>query len=353
MKNFLKTVIIKRRRMKDPKEITLGELLTHLEAGKIYCPSCQELSDLSGLKSLEYDECPVCQAKVFVPKKLKNYWMFSIIGHGGMGHVYKAVCIEEPDEYFAIKVVQKDRMKVKGLAESLMQEAEYTTLFSDHRNSVVPVEYGASGGQVYLVTEYIPGITLDEVIIRDGYICERLLVKYMLDLVSVQTYICSKGYLYRDIKPQNMVITPEDDLMLIDYGLCVTKEEAATDLHEDTVLGSSHYIPPERILGEPEDVRSEIYSIGMIMFHCLAGETYFPSGEPQEVAELHVSDSRYENIAKRLPKVSPETLEALERMILREPDERVQTMEELTSVFKYVYKSLHNANYIEGTPTNH
>ena len=248
-------------------DTSIEDLISFLETKIFPCSECGHFIQLDKPEPLSMAECSQCGAGNFIPKKLGPFWLYKFCGQGGMGRVYKATCSLVPGVEYAVKILPKSLRKNEFIQNSLKKEAELTLLFNDHPNSVRVVECDVDDGIIYMATEYIEGMTLEEFVTKRGRLSERDTVMLCFQLLEVIEYIYSKGYLFRDIKPQNIMITPEMKLILMDYGLCMPRGSAAyPDSTEADADGSPHFIPPERITGQGEDIRSEIYSIGMLIY---------------------------------------------------------------------------------------
>ncbi|MCM8537973.1 MAG: serine/threonine protein kinase [Lentisphaeraceae bacterium] len=252
-----------------------------------------------------------------------------------MGRVYKATCSLVPGVEYAVKILPKEMRGQKDLEAALKHEAEVTLLFNGHPNSVTVVECDVDNDIAYLVTELVEGLTLEELINTKKKLSEKEAVRLVYQLLLITEFIYSKGYLYRDLKPQNIVVNDDGKLTLMDYGICLPKGTAAHP-QEMEAEGSPHFIPPERITDQGEDIRSEIYSIGMLLYYMLAGETYFSGETNQEIAEQHVKAKRKENLSAELSHVSLDLVDLIDRMTKVKKRKRVQTLGEVQSVIKYL-----------------
>jgi serine/threonine protein kinase len=144
------------------------------------------------------------------------------------------------------------------------------------------------------------------------------------------------GLLYRDLKPQNIIVDSEK-LVLLDFGLAVHKD-FRNDIDEENLVGSPSYIPPERIEGKPEDIRSDIYAMGMLFYFIASGKNYF-EGSPEEIIEGHMTEDRTP-CKKALPERSKEFNKILDRMIKRDPLGRYQSYGEMHSALETLDQSL-------------
>jgi serine/threonine protein kinase len=211
------------------------------------------------------------------------------------------------------------------------------------------VEFDIQDGWAYLVTEYVEGETLEARIAREpGGLDEELVLKDMLDLTSLLEAITSQGYLFRDLKPQNIIIRPDGRPVLLDYGIAMSAEEANSLCELNYIDGSPHYVPPERLIGETEDARSEIYSLGMVMVHALTGRPYFQLSGKQAIAEAHVNAQRF-SMTLVAPGITMELSELLDRMICRRKEDRIVSFAELRKALRMVATMTRRGPYFETT----
>ena len=160
-----------------------------------------------------------------------------------------------------------------------------------------------------------------------------------LRLIAAETHIYNQGYLYRDLKPGNVLMAPEEGAVLCDYGICVPLKEAYT-CRSDFFDGTPVYLPPERVLGEGEQVCSEIYSLGMVLFHAATGHSYVtPRITFEELKELVLSRRNVPRKGLELKEIASDELARLiGRMIEVHPYDRDQTFAE---VERDLLKALH------------
>jgi eukaryotic-like serine/threonine-protein kinase len=339
MKKFFSSIF--RSKKRSARQSTgLSDLMSFLETKVFPCSECGHFYQLDQPEPLSIATCSQCGAGNFVPRKLGPFWLYKFCAHGGMGRVYKASCSETPGVEYAVKILPQEMRGNDEPQESLRREAEVTLLFNDHPNSVTIVECDSDDGLLYMATEFIDGLTLEQLIEEKGKLMELEAVSLCFQLAQIIGAIHAKGYLYRDLKPQNIIIDKNHKLVLMDYGICLPKGLVAGPCSDEEADGSPHYLPPERITDEGEDFRSEIYSIGMLMYYMLTGKTYFTGASRQEIAERHVDPKRKENLAAEMPLVSEDVVNLIERMTKCEKRKRVQTLAEVQAVINYTGKKL-------------
>ena len=135
------------------------------------------------------------------------------------------------------------------------------------------------------------------------------------------------------MKPENVIIQRNGVARLFDFGLTLSLKEAAhPDLANHTIEGSPYYIPPERLVGEPENESSEIYSLGMLLFYLLSGRHYYTDKEANALARKHIFGLRVGSTAKQIVHCTPIMTKVIDKMIQRYPKDRVQHLEDLKEV---------------------
>ncbi|MEM4248291.1 MAG: serine/threonine-protein kinase, partial [Candidatus Nanoarchaeia archaeon] len=224
---------------------------------------------------------------------------------------------------------------------ALLNEAAIGKSFGKHPHLIPVVDYGNCGDEYFSAMEFVEGKRLDQIIDEKITVSQKFAMLWGLQLLSAEQRIYDCGYLFRDIKPQNIIIDKNRNARLFDYGLCMPIETAAQINSSETVEGSPIYMPPERIVGYPEAMNSEIYSIGMVLFHLLAGKPYYSAEDAYNLAKKHVASIRVANVASRMPKnISTEITKLIDKMIARNPQERFQTYKEVACEMNRIFNSL-------------
>jgi eukaryotic-like serine/threonine-protein kinase len=322
---------------KNKKPVDLEVDCASWNDGYIICENCLSRHMLNFYKPLSFSKCSKCTTPIFIPHKVCDYWLYKPLGSGGMGSVYKAVHCQT-DEKYSVKLLQRDSKTDYSIVNALLREGEIGQQISGHPNLCPIVEYGNKDDEVYIVSNFLEGIRLDVLIDHEGAVSESLTLYLALQLLSALQYIYGKGYLYRDLKPQNIIINPNQmyKATLFDYGLC-EKVFPSERCEEKEVIGSPMFLPPERCTLGVEGVYSEIYSLGMLLFYCLAGKAYYISKSVDELIKMHTRKMRFKAVSSILKDVNPDIILIIEKMIKREPGNRYQTYEEVFGEIKSIY----------------
>ena len=296
------------------------------DRGYMRCQRCHEEMSLDGLTPLQMAECPKCGDMNFVPLRIGHFWLYEPLGGGGMGSVYKAVNSTLVGRYFAVKVLARNAKDKLNHIQALLNEAHIAKVIGDHPSLVTCAAGGYADGEYFCALDFAEGERLDQRIERTDGIPEAEVLQLALDILDAEKHIYQCGYLYRDLKPENVIISPQGRPILFDYGLCVSREEAHHP-KEEYVSGSPYYLPPERLYGTAEDAYSEIYSLGMVMYKALSNKTYYQANEVEALAKKHVSKLRVSS-ASKMKGFRPELVQVMSRMIKQDPEERYQSFEE-------------------------
>ncbi|MFZ2656454.1 MAG: serine/threonine-protein kinase [Victivallales bacterium] len=302
------------------------------QSGIVICPKCTMPIE-SREKILGVHPCPNCQFPVFFPCKMKDYVLYSTLGTGGLGRVFLAMKVSEPGRKYAVKVSNHAFTGDEYSLRILLREANTGLDIGRHPNIVEILDVDMVGNLVFVVLPLVEGMRLDRLISHSGFLSERKSLHLVSQIIEAEIHISSKGFLYRDLKPENIIVDKVGNARLFDYGLTIKKEAAgmAGKLeYSDDIEGSPYYIPPERILGLPENESSEIYSMGMMLYHMLKGQPYFSTvPEIEQIVRSHVLELKGISVADEMKRCTTGTIRLVDRMITRMPSMRYQTFDEL------------------------
>ncbi|NMA43033.1 MAG: serine/threonine protein kinase [Oligosphaeraceae bacterium] len=325
--------------MTDKKNIPDAQAAIKLwNKGLVRCNACNKTMQLQNLQPLQLIPCSNCQAMFFVPKKVGAYFLYEPSGGGGMGSVYKAVSEKFPAEILAIKILSRAARENPADIHALLNEARVSSFFVNCDFIAACLDSGYEDGEYFAAMPYINGERLDKRIDRLHQLPEKEVMTMGLHLLAAEQHIFHMGYLYRDLKPENIIINEYGYAVLLDFGLCIPRREAE-NCEEEFISGSPYYLPPERLLGQGENACSEIYSLGMLMYHALTGRTFFDADEIQALARRHISGLRL-NSAAKMQGLRNSIAILLDAMLRQEPNERPQDFEYVADSLKAIIQEI-------------
>ena len=209
------------------------------------------------------------------------------IGSGGMADVYKAYCIKL-NRFVAVKVL-KDQYNVDREFVSRFELESQAAASLSHNNIVSVYDVGYEDGIHYIVMELLDGITLKEYIKIHGMLPWTQALDFSIQICDAMDHAHRKGIVHRDIKPQNIMVTDDNVLKVMDFGIARTaNKDVSTD--GTTAIGSVHYISPEQARGGYVDASSDIYSMGVVMYEMLTGRVPFDGDSHVSVALMHMRE---------------------------------------------------------------
>ena len=322
------------------QKINTKPSLETLQKGCVACAECGTEMELESYAPLSIDKCYKCKTPLFIPMLIKDYWLYEPLGGGGMGSVYHAFHKENDEMEFAVKVLPRNRKKDDYLIESLLQEAKICWQLGDHQHLNKVVDFGRYRDEYYAVFDYIEGTRLDHIIESPIRRPERQVILWGLQILSAEQHMYDKGFLFRDLKPQNIMIDKDGNVKIFDFGLAMPIDEALNN-SSDQIQGSPYYMPPERIVGAGESQYSEIYSLGMVLFHVFAKQPYYSAEDIKSLVGKHVVSIRVNNIRSKLPRMMDEDLVVvIDKMIARAPEKRFASYKETAAALFKIYKKV-------------
>lgn len=256
-----------------------------------------------------------------------RYEILEEIGKGGMAHVYKAHC-RLLNRTVAVKVLRGDLEGGDEFIERFNTEAQSAAGLT-HPNIVSIYDVGEDKGCHYIVMEYIDGITLKEYIKKKGKIPCREAAYIAEQICAALEAAHEKNIVHRDIKPHNIMITSDNRVKVTDFGIARASTNATMQVG-DIILGSVHYISPEQARGGYVDCKSDIYSLGIVLYEMLTGKVPFESDSPVAVAMKHLEE-RPVPPCEIDPEIPAELQEIVMKAISKETRNRYQTITSMKS----------------------
>lgn len=222
----------------------------------------------------------------YIGKMLDNrYEVLEKIGVGGMAVVYKALC-HRLNRYVAIKILKDDLAADEDFTRRFRSEAQAVAMLS-HPNIVTVYDTSRSSDVEYIVMELIEGITLKQYMTKRGVLSWKEALHFASQIAKALIHAHSRGIIHRDIKPHNIMILRDSSVKVADFGIARLTSTQNT-LTQET-LGSVHYISPEQAKGSSIDARTDIYSLGVVMYEMLTGRLPFEGDSAVSVAIQHIS----------------------------------------------------------------
>lgn len=256
-----------------------------------------------------------------------RYEILEEVGIGGMAHVYKAQC-NVLNRVVAVKVLRNDLEGGEEFINRFKAEARAAACLT-HPNIVSIFDVGEENGLYYIVMEYIEGITLKEYIRQKGRLSSEESAKIASQICGALSVAHEKNIIHRDIKPHNIMITSSELVKVTDFGIA-RASNSSTMRVGDSILGSVHYISPEQARGGYVDCRTDIYSLGIVLYEMLTGKVPFESDSPIAVAMKHLEETPVDP-ATLCPDVSDELQRVVLKAISKETRKRYQTVDGLKS----------------------
>ena len=263
-----------------------------------------------------------------IGKKLDGrYEITELLGVGGMAEVYKGIDVID-NKTVAIKILKKEYAENEEFLRRFRNESKAIAVLS-HPNIVKIYDVGFSEKIQYIVMEYIDGITLKEYIEGEGVLTWKDTVHFVIQILRALQHAHDKGIVHRDIKPQNIMMFTDGTIKVMDFGIAkFAREDGKTAT--DQAIGSVHYISPEQASGSVTDAKSDIYSVGAMMYEMLTGKKPFDDDNPVAIAVKHMQEQ-----PERPRSVNPDIPDGIEEIVLKamekKPEDRYQTTGEMIS----------------------
>jgi serine/threonine protein kinase len=276
-----------------------------------------------------------------------RYELIEKIGGGGMALVYKARC-RLLNRFVAVKILREEFTGDEEFVKRFEIEAQSAASLS-HPNIVPIYDVGNENNIFYIVMEYIDGITLKEYIVRNGPLDWKDAVRIAIQICSAIEHAHSKQIIHRDIKPQNILMTQDGIAKVTDFGIARAVTSSTITMVGSTI-GSVHYFSPEQARGGYIDEKSDLYSLGIIMYEMITGKMPFDGESPVAIALKHIQDKPIQPID--LNKDIPRALnDIIMKAIKKEQSGRYQTATEMSEDLYRVFKEP-NGDFAEDNGTD-
>lgn len=263
--------------------------------------------------------------------KFGRYEIISEIGRGSMGVVYKA---HDPnlDLTVALKVLRQDRLSSDAFVKRFLTEAKALGRL-DHPNIIRVYNVDEDQGNVYIAMEFIEGESLNEVIQKKRFTPEEI-IEAGSTVADTLDYAHKQGIIHRDIKPSNILIRSDGRLKITDFGIAHIEDSAAPkQTQAGEILGTPAYMSPEQVLSQPVDGRSDIFSLGVILYELSAGKMPFPG---QNLAAIFNAITQIEPapVTAGNPEIPADLSRVIAKCLQKNPDDRFRSGHELLGALK-------------------
>ncbi len=266
--------------------------------------------------------------------QIPNFTLGKEIGRGGMARVFLGEQLE-PKRKVAIKIVTPQGNDQKIL-EDLQKEGDTVAQFS-HPNIVTVFSCGVIDQNYYLAMEILGGGDLKQKI--ESGMTELEAFNIMLDIAKALEHAHKRGTLHRDIKPENILFHEDGQAVLVDFGIAKAQNTVSEFTRVGAVVGTPHYMSPERALGKEIDERSDVYALGVVMYEMLMGKKVFEGSDTFAISYAHVHEP-----VPDLPDEKAKYQSLLNKLLAKNPDDRFQNTTQLIAQLKKYIRRLKPIN---------
>ncbi len=278
-------------------------------------------------------------AEALIGTALETCTLQRLIGQGGMGAVFLAQQ-SRPRRQVAVKVllpmVSLSSHQLAAFLERFRRETDAAASL-EHPNIMPVHEYGERDGIAYLVMPYISGGTLRDEMELEGPLPLEKVAYYLDQMAAALDFAHERGVIHRDVKPANMLMTPEKRLLLTDFGLVKVIAEGQTGQVRLTgagaPVGTPDYMSPEQVMGDNVDARADLYSLGVILYQMVTGITPFQGETPMQIAAHHLQSPPRSPRLLRLD-LPPPVEQVMLRALAKRPDDRYFSGQDLANAFR-------------------
>jgi serine/threonine-protein kinase len=267
------------------------------------------------------------------PILANRYQLLQTLGSGGMAVVYRAKDLTL-ERMVAVKILRQDFSKDESFRKRFHQEAKAAGNLS-HPNIVTVHDFGLDGDRLFIIMEYVPGTNLKAIVKERNYLPLNEAIDLIIQASAGIGYAHRAGLVHCDVKPHNMLVTPDGRLKVTDFGIARALSSINPEERSAVVWGSPQYLSPEQASGEPPSPASDVYSLGVVLYEMVTGKLPFYSNDPNELTRLHKE-------ATPLPprKLNPNIPVQYEQIILKvlakEPSWRYRTADQFGRVLQNI-----------------
>ena len=294
------------------------------------CPTCGALIDASKEEPFAKVQCPICSTSMRVRQLFANYEIIGVLGEGGQGMVYRAVD-KKLNRAVAIKLMKREYSEDPIFVRRFQSEAKVTASLS-HPNVVKVFSFGEDMGLLYLAMEVVDHGSLDAQMTDNRKVSEDRALDVGIQIAKGLQAGLEKGLIHRDIKPGNILFSDENTAKIVDFGLAILVEKQHEE--EGEVWATPFYVSPEKLDGQQEDFRSDMYSLAATLFHAIAGRPPFIS-ETNSMSELKRIKSKPTHLSHFAPHVAAATGYVIDKALAVNPQDRWSSYDEFIQNLEY------------------
>jgi len=268
---------------------------------------------------------------------INRYQIEGRIGSGGMAEVYRARDLTL-ERTVAIKLLREDFSKDPAFRERFRQEAKAAANLS-HPNLVTVYDFGFDENQIFIVMEYVPGTDLKTILESRGKLAIDEALNLIIQACAGIGYAHRVGLIHCDVKPHNMIVTPDQRLKVTDFGIARALASIHSQEVSNVVWGSPQYFSPETASGQPPSPASDVYGLGVVLYEMLTGRLPFIASSAAELARMHRSEPP--TPPSQLNPLIPPALEQICLKVLsKEPSARYRTADQFGRVLISLRQSI-------------
>ncbi|MBX3459464.1 MAG: protein kinase [Planctomycetes bacterium] len=271
-----------------------------------------------------------------IADKIPGYKLHEKLGQGAMGTVYKARQVRM-ERWVAIKILQPELAANATIKNRFLHESRASARLN-HPNVITGIDAGEIEGLCYFAMEYVEGKTLQQLVKERGAMDERQALELIVQVAKALEHAEKLGLVHRDIKPDNIMVTRDRQVKLLDLGLAKVRADGEQGATKGMAVGTPNYISPEQAMGRQDiDTRSDIYSLGVTLYYCLTAKVPF-EGPPEVVMYRHIHEPPPHPKNFR-PDLGDATATLLHTMMAKRPEDRPASAMQLVSDMEHVLRT--------------
>jgi eukaryotic-like serine/threonine-protein kinase len=276
----------------------------------------------------------------------RRYLILRKLGSGGMAEVYLAED-EELGRKVALKMLNERHARDEQFVERFKREARNAAGLS-HPHIVRIYDRGQAEGTYYIAMEYLDGPTLKELLVRKGPTPPLTAIKFAREILSALAEAHRNEIVHRDIKPHNVIVSPDWNVKVTDFG--IARSGASQMTEAGSIVGTAQYLSPEQARGKPVDQRSDLYSLGIVLYEMLTGKVPFTGDAAVEIAMKHLS-AVPDPPSKLRPEISHDLDAVVMRALAKDPEQRYSSAEEMDADLARIARGASVSNQTEEAMT--